>query len=84
MGYRKQLPVRTDTIKVMGTYHFKHRLNKIEEEHKRSIHYRLSLAKTAKEKRVIVSETNPLFYIFGEQCKVFKPYLTYGENYVAE
>jgi hypothetical protein len=33
------------------------------------------------EKRAIIAETNPLFYIFGETRKVYKPYLTYEENF---
>jgi hypothetical protein len=33
------------------------------------------------EKRAIIAETNPLFYIFGETRKVYKPYLTYEEKF---
>ena len=81
MGYRKQLSFRTNQLKVMGTYSFKMRINKIEDELKRSLQYRITLAKTAKEKRELIAQTNPLFYIFGEKCKVFKPYQTYNERY---
>jgi len=84
MGYRKQLPIRTEQLKVMGTYSFKKRMNKIEQEFKRSLQYRMSQAQSPAEKRVIVAEVNPLFYMFGESRKVFKPYQTYEENYGIE
>jgi hypothetical protein len=58
------------------------RAKKIEDEFVRSLQYRISQVKTPADKRAIILENNPLFYIFGEQCKVFKPYLTYEENYV--
>jgi hypothetical protein len=58
--------------------------SKIDEEHKRSIFERMKLATTPKEKRAIITETNPLFYIFGQKCKVFKQYLTYEENFNVE
>jgi hypothetical protein len=82
MGYRKQLSFRTEQLKVMGTYSLKMRMNKIEDEFKRSLQYRIHQAKTAKEKRELVKESNPLFYVFGNECKVFKPYQTYEENYL--
>jgi hypothetical protein len=62
----------------------KRRAKKIEEEYLASIQYRIKQAQTATEKRGIVAETNPLFYVFGENRKVFKPYLTYEENYGIE
>lgn len=61
-------------------FSFKPRVNKIEEAHKQSIFYRMKQATTPAEKRAVVEETNPLFYVFGEVRKVFKPYLTYEEN----
>jgi len=82
MGYRKQLPIRTEQLKVMGAYSFKKRASKIDEEFKQSLQHRMSQAQTAKEKRELVKKSNPLFYMFGDKCKVFKPYLTYEENYV--
>jgi len=84
MGYRKQLPIRTEQLKVMGTYSFKMRLNKIEQEFKQSLQYRISQAQSRREKRELIAESNPLFYIFGDECKVFKPYQTYEENYGIE
>ena len=84
MGYRKQLPIRTEQLKVMGTYSLKMRVNKIEQEFKRSLQFRMTQAQTAKEKRELVKESNPLFYVFGDECKVFKPYLTYEENYAKD
>lgn len=80
MGYRKQLSFRTDSLNIMHNIP-KRRAKKIEEEYLASIQYRIKQAKTATEKRKIVAETNPLFYVFGENRKVFKPYLTYEENY---
>lgn len=56
------------------------RLKAIEEEYKKSMQHRIKQAKTPAEKRAIVEETNPLFYVFGEVRKVFKPHLTYEEN----
>jgi hypothetical protein len=46
-----------------------------------SLQYRMAQATTTADKRVLVTETNPLFYVFGETRKVFKPYLSYQENY---
>ena len=81
MGYRKQLSIRTSSLNVMHNIP-KRRAKKIEDEILRSMQYRMSQATTPADKRAIVVEANPLFYIFGEQCKVFKPYQTYEENYV--
>ena len=81
MGYRKQLPIRTEQLKVMGTYSFKMRMNKIDQEFKHSLQYRITQAESTKEKRELIAESNPLFYVFGEKCMVFKPYQTYEENY---
>jgi hypothetical protein len=50
----------------------------------RSMQYRINQVQTPTEKRKIVAESNPLLYVFGENCKVFKPYLTYEENYGTE
>jgi len=80
MGYRKQLSFRTECLNSMRdtrTY----RNTKIDQEHRKSINYRMDRAKSIAEKRGIIAETNPLFYIFGEKRKVFKPYLTYAENF---
>jgi hypothetical protein len=56
----------------------------IEMIYEKSMQYRISQVKTPTEKRKIVAETNPLFYVFGENRKVFKPYLTYEENYAKD
>jgi hypothetical protein len=85
MGYRKQLSFRTDSLNIMYP-NFKNKtrvrsMTQIEAIYQKSLQYRIGQAQTAKEKRAIVSETNPLFYVFGENRKVFKPYLTYEENY---
>jgi hypothetical protein len=85
MGYRKQLPIRTEQLKVMGVYSIKKRKpNKIDYEFKQSVQHRITQATTTAEKRAVVAEANPLFYVFGETRKVFKPYLTYEENYGIE
>ena len=85
MGYRKQLPIRTEQLKVMGVYSIKKRKgNVIENEFKQSVQFRIKQAQSIAEKRQIVAEANPLFYIFGETRKVYKPYLTYEENYGIE
>lgn len=80
MGYRKQLSIRTDSLNAMHNIP-KRRAKKIEDEILRSMQYRMSQAITPAEKRAVVAEANPLFYVFGEQRRVFKPYLTYEENY---
>ena len=59
-------------------------LTQIEAIYEQSLQYRIGQAQTPTEKRAIVVETNPLFYVFGEQLKEFKPYITYGENYNVE
>jgi hypothetical protein len=59
----------------------KRRANLIEEVYQKSMQHRITQATTPAEKRAVVAEVNPLFYIFGENRKVFKPYLTYEENY---
>jgi hypothetical protein len=59
-------------------------LTQIEAIYQRSLQYRIGEAQTPKEKREIVAETNPLFYVFGDTRKVFKPYLTYEENFNVE
>jgi hypothetical protein len=80
MGYRKQLSFRTECLNIM--YNTPIRGNsKIAHEQRRAIHYRMARAYTPAEKRAIIAETNPLFYIFGETRKVYKPYLTYAENF---
>jgi len=56
-------------------------LHKLEQEFLKSLQHRITLVKTPAEKRAIVAEVNPLFYAFGQTRKVFKPYLTYEENY---
>ena len=80
MGYRKQLSIRTDSLNAMHNIP-KRRAKKIEDDYLASAQYRIKQAKTPAEKRGVIAETNPLFYIFGEQRRVFKPYLTYEENY---
>lgn len=59
-------------------------MTQIEAIYQKSLQYRIGEAQTPKEKRAIVAETNPLFYVFGNTRKVFKPYLTYEENYGIE
>lgn len=83
MGYRKQLPIRTECLNAMNNIP-KRRLAKIDTEYQKSMQHRIKQAKTPAEKRVVVAEVNPLFYIFGENRKVFKPYQTYEENYGIE
>jgi len=88
MGYRKQLSFRTDSLNIMYP-NFKNKTRvrsqtQIEVIYQRSLQYRIGQVQTPKEKMVIVAETNPLFYVFGEQRKVFKPYLTYEENYAED
>ena len=85
MGYRKQLSFRTECLNIMYP-NFKNKTRarsqtQIEVIFQRSMQYRISQVKTPVEKREIVAETNPLFYVFGENRKVFKPYLTYEENF---
>ena len=90
MGYRKQLSFRTDCLNIMNpkqhlTLSYRKRKGKVlEEAFKNSMQHRISQATTPAEKREVVSEANPLFYVFGEKRKVFKPYLTYEENYGIE
>jgi hypothetical protein len=62
----------------------KRRARKIEEDYLASAQYRIKQAKTLAEKREVVVQANPLFYVFGEQRIVFKPYQTYEENYGIE
>ena len=83
MGYLKQLPIRTGSLNAMHNIP-KRRAKKIEDDYLASAQYRIKQAKTPVEKRGIVAETNPLFYVFGEQRKVFKPYQTYEENYAKD
>jgi hypothetical protein len=85
MGYRKQLSFRTECLNIMYP-NFKNKTRErsqtqIELIYQKSMQYRISQVKTPVEKREIVAETNPLFYVFGENRKVFKPYLTYEENF---
>jgi hypothetical protein len=83
MGYRKQLSFRTECLNTM--FNTRKRKNSlIEQEHRKSINYRMARAYTPAEKRGIIAETNPLFYVFGETRKVYKPYLTYAENFDVE
>jgi len=49
--------------------------------YQKSMQYKIKQAKTPAEKRKVISEVNPLYYVFGVKRKVFKPYLTYEENY---
>lgn len=88
MGYRKQLPIRTECLNIMHPNAMHHnrtrRAKAIEDAYKKSMQHRISQATTPAEKRAVVVEANPLFYIFGETRKVFKPYLTYEENYGIE
>jgi len=87
MGYRKQLSFRTDCLNIMNpkqhyTLGYRKRKGKqIEEVYQKSMQHRMNQATTPAEKRAVVAEVNPLFYVFGEQRKVFKPYQTYEENY---
>ena len=50
-------------------YSFKPRLNKIEEARKQSIFERMKQATTPLEKREIIKETNPLFYLLHKEAK---------------
>ena len=85
MGYRKQLSFRTECLNIMYP-NFKNKvrvrsLKQLEVIYQNSMQYRINEVNTPKEKREIISQANPLFYVFGVKRKVFKPYLTYGENY---
>jgi len=86
MGYRKQLPIRTECLNAMNPKHLikgsRHRKGTmLEEAYKATLQYRIKQATTPAEKREMIVEVNPLFYVFGKQRKVFKPYLSYEENY---
>ena len=83
MGYRKQLSIRTGSLNAMHNIP-KRRAKKIEDDYLASAQYRIKQAKTPAEKRGIITETNPLFYVFGEQRRVFKQYQTYEENYAKD
>ena len=87
MGYRKQLPIRTECLNAMNRHpssmhhNRTRRLKAIEDAYQKSMQHRISQATTPAEKRAVVAEANPLFYIFGE---VRKPYQTYEEYYGIE
>jgi hypothetical protein len=88
MGYRKQLPIRTECLNIMYP-NFKNKtrirsLKQLELIYEKSMQHRITKAITPAEKRAVVAEVNPLFYVFGDKRKVFKPYLTYEENYGTE
>ena len=71
MGYRKQLPIRTEQLKAMGVYSIKKRKpNQLEELFKQTMQYRIRQATTPAEKRDIIKQANPLFYVFGEKLEV--------------
>jgi hypothetical protein len=53
----------------------------LEVAYKNSLQYQIKHATSPAEKRELIAKVNPLFYVFGKQRKVFKPYLTYEENY---
>jgi len=89
MGYRKQLLIRTECLNAMNNRRLslgyrKRRAKHIEEVYQKSMQHRISQATTPAEKRAVVAEVNPLFYVFGEQRKPYKPYLTYEENHGIE
>jgi len=52
----------------------------IEQAYRNSIAYKITLAETAEQKRVLVTEHNPTHYIFGETLTPWKPWQTYEEN----
>jgi hypothetical protein len=81
MGYRKQLPIRTVSLNAMH-HNRTRRLKAIEDQYMKSMQHRITQAPTLADKRAIVAEVNPLFYVFGVKRKVFKPYQTYEENYL--
>ena len=87
MGYRKQLPIRTECLNAMNRnplsmhHNRTRRAKQIEEAYQKSMQHRINQATTPAEKRAVVVEANPLFYIFGE---VRKPYKTYEEYYGIE
>ena len=41
---------------------------------------KLHKADTTEARRVLVAEVNPFFYIFGEEIKPWKPWLSYEDN----
>jgi hypothetical protein len=87
MGYRKQLPIRTDSLNAMNRnlnamhHNRTRRAKQIKENYLKSMQHRITQAPTLADKRGVVAEANPLFYVFGEQRKPYKPYQTYEENY---
>lgn len=52
----------------------------IEQAYRNSIAYKITIAQTPEEKRVLVTEHNPTHYIFGSTLRPWKPYLSYLEN----
>jgi hypothetical protein len=54
----------------------------IEQAYRNSIAYKITLAETTEQKRVLVTEHNPTHYIFGETLVPYKAWLTYEENYL--
>lgn len=56
------------------------RVNFIQKEIENSIAHKLSKCDNAEEKRALVVTKNPHHYIFGEERRVWKGYLTYEEN----
>lgn len=88
MGYRKQLSFRTDCLNIMYP-NFRNdtrvrSMKQVEDIYLKSMQHKITQAKTSKEKREVITKANPLFYAFGIKRKVFKPYLTYEENYGTE
>jgi hypothetical protein len=88
MGYRKQLSFRTDSLNIMYP-NFRNdtrvrSMKQVEDIYLKSMQHKITQAKTPKEKREVITKANPLFYAFGIKRKVFKPYLTYEENYGTE
>jgi hypothetical protein len=56
------------------------RTNLIQKEIENSIAHKLTQCVDVKEKRELVLTKNPNHYIFGEERRVWKDYLTYEEN----
>lgn len=56
------------------------RVNLIQKELENSVAHKLTLCNTVEEKRALVVSQNPLHYVFGEELRVWKGYLTYEEN----
>ena len=56
------------------------RTNLIQKEIENSIAHKLTQCTGIDDKRALIVNKNPLHYIFGDERRVWKGYLTYEEN----